>query len=680
MTDGAPLPITLVATTRRWSRSTTSPPPFQLTVREEAFGAITVTYKGKTIVLTPDQALASVSGRLVSLPAPTARSGRRWFVPVEFISRALSLIYDARLELRKPSRLLIVGDLRVPRITLRYDPLGASGRLTIDATPRALATVTQEADHLTIKFEADAIDVANPPLPEPNSKDLLQGVRVVDATTLAVDLGPRFSSFRATSQPVDTTARLVIDLLAQTETAAQPPAPPGATPPGATPPPATPPPPAPPELPPAFGQSSSAIHTVAIDPGHGGDDAGVKGANGAIEKDVTLAIARRVKGVIEARLGLRVLLTRDDDRNVPLDERTAIANNNKADLFISLHANASLRKATSGATIFTAAFERDAAANATAGGADRLPTFGGGARDIELVLVGPGADAPPRSVGGLRRHARAADARPGAAGRAGPRPRRAARARIGEHAGRPDRGRLPDEPGAGNADQDRRVPELRRPVGLRRGRPVPRLAPRPEARDERRAPDGRHRRAASASSPWAPCSRSSCGAALERPRDDEHDRQRGDAAARRTRRRRDARSRRGCSTSPTDGTKLTSVERDVAFGEGAVEQAREIIVGADRAGGRAAGVGGAGRARRCARCSSPRAARPTSICRREVVAAHPGGTLNEMLSIYTLVNALTENLPAVTAVQVLVDGKEVETLAGHVDLRRPLAKNLAWVE
>jgi N-acetylmuramoyl-L-alanine amidase len=360
--------------------------PFQLTLREEAFGAITVTYKGKTIVLTPDQALASVSGRLVSLPAPTARSGRRWFVPVEFISRALSLIYDARLELRKPSRLVIVGDVRVPRVTVRYDPLGASGRLTFDATPRALATVTQETDHLSIKFEADTIDVANPPLAEPSSKDLLQGVRVVDATTLAVDLGPRFSGFRATSQPVDTTARLVIDLLGATETAPPAAAAPGAAAPGAPAPPATPPPPAPPELPPAFGQSSSAIHTVMIDPGHGGEDAGAKGAGGAVEKDLTLAIARRVKGVIEARLGLRVLLTRDDDRNVPLDERAAIANNNKADLFISLHANASLRRATSGATIFTAAFERDAAANATAGGAERVPTFGGGARDIELVL------------------------------------------------------------------------------------------------------------------------------------------------------------------------------------------------------------------------------------------------------------------------------------------------------
>ena len=98
---------------------------FQLTVREDALGALTITYKDKTIVLTPDQALASVAGRLVSLPAPAARAGRRWLVPVEFISRALALVYDARLDLRKPSRLLVVGDLRVPRVTVRYDLLGA---------------------------------------------------------------------------------------------------------------------------------------------------------------------------------------------------------------------------------------------------------------------------------------------------------------------------------------------------------------------------------------------------------------------------------------------------------------------------------------------------------------------------------------------------------------------------
>jgi N-acetylmuramoyl-L-alanine amidase len=142
-----------------------------------------------------------------------------------------------------------------------------------------------------------------------------------------------------------------------------------------------------------LGPEAPSIHTVVIDPGHGGDvdvegvrGPGARGPAGTFEKHVTLTIARMLKSALEARLGVRALLTREDDRTVYLDERAAFANNNKADLFISLHANASMRKATSGASILYAAFERDAALNATAGGADRLPTFGGGAREIELVL------------------------------------------------------------------------------------------------------------------------------------------------------------------------------------------------------------------------------------------------------------------------------------------------------
>lgn len=56
----------------------------------------------------------------------------------------------------------------------------------------------------------------------------------------------------------------------------------------------------------------------------------------------------------------------------------------------------------------------------------------------------------------------------------------------------------------------------------------------------------------------------------------------------------------------------------------------------------------------------------------EASAAHPGGSLNEILTVYTIVHVLAANLPAVRSVQILVDGREVETLAGHVDLRRPL--------
>jgi spore germination protein GerM len=63
----------------------------------------------------------------------------------------------------------------------------------------------------------------------------------------------------------------------------------------------------------------------------------------------------------------------------------------------------------------------------------------------------------------------------------------------------------------------------------------------------------------------------------------------------------------------------------------------------------------------------------------DVTAKHAGGALDEILTVYAIVNALTVNLPAITRVQILVDGKEVDTLAGHVDLRHPLAKSMDWV-
>jgi sporulation and spore germination protein len=59
----------------------------------------------------------------------------------------------------------------------------------------------------------------------------------------------------------------------------------------------------------------------------------------------------------------------------------------------------------------------------------------------------------------------------------------------------------------------------------------------------------------------------------------------------------------------------------------------------------------------------------------EVASTHPGGSLDELLTVYAIVDALTVNLPSVTSVQILIDGKEVDTLAGHVDLRRPLPAN-----
>jgi hypothetical protein len=128
-----------------------------------------------------------------------------------------------------------------------------------------------------------------------------------------------------------------------------------------------------------------------------------------------------------------------------------------------------------------------------------------------------------------------------------------------------------------------------------------------------------------------------------------------------------------------DGVRLVSTDRDVPFGEGTVQQAKEIINA------------------QIAPVAPPllSAIPPGTTLRalfitakgdayvdlsHEVSTAHPGGTVNELLTVYTIVNALTANLPAVSGVQLMVDGKEVDTLAGHVDLRRPLARNLSWVQ
>jgi spore germination protein GerM len=128
-----------------------------------------------------------------------------------------------------------------------------------------------------------------------------------------------------------------------------------------------------------------------------------------------------------------------------------------------------------------------------------------------------------------------------------------------------------------------------------------------------------------------------------------------------------------------DGLSLVAVKRDVPFGEPVGEQARHIVE---------------------AQLTQPQAplvsAIPSGTTLRsvfvsergeafvdlsaDVTAKHTGGALDELFTVYTIVNALTENLPAVTRVQILVDGKEVDTLAGHVDLRHPLQKSLKWVK
>ena len=128
-----------------------------------------------------------------------------------------------------------------------------------------------------------------------------------------------------------------------------------------------------------------------------------------------------------------------------------------------------------------------------------------------------------------------------------------------------------------------------------------------------------------------------------------------------------------------DGVSLAPTSRNVAYGNTPVEQARLLI-----------------EAQVAAPPEGLVSAIPEGTTVREVfltdareayvdlggaiVSGHPGGSLDEALTVYTLVNVLTVNLPEVTTVQILVDGHEVDSLRGHIDLRAPLGRATDWIQ
>jgi N-acetylmuramoyl-L-alanine amidase len=107
---------------------------------------------------------------------------------------------------------------------------------------------------------------------------------------------------------------------------------------------------------PVSGQASAGqeqrIQTMVIDPGHGGMETGAKGKFGNLEKDITLAISLKLKALVERNMGFEVVLTRDKDVDVSIENRSAIANNRKAGLFISIHANGAVQKKAAGSETF----------------------------------------------------------------------------------------------------------------------------------------------------------------------------------------------------------------------------------------------------------------------------------------------------------------------------------------
>lgn len=360
--------------------------PFGLTLTEDkvADGLVITTRKGR-IVAVPGQSFIQVAGRgVIGLDGPIRKERNAWIAPIDFLTKGLGPALGEPVVIRRSSRVILVGNVRVPQVGGRVERIpGGGARVVLSVQPATPHRVTRDGNKLTVRFDAAALDAT----PVTGFITEFAASARVDGTSIVIDLGPSAFSFKTE----DDRDGLTIEL-------APPPPPPPPTPkptPPTTPATATTPTPATSATPPAPTPTQAAapqqidlspgVRTIVLDPGHGGEDEGSRGAT-AVEKDLTLALAKRLKSAIENRLGIRVLLTRDGDETLAVDRRAAFANNNKADLFLSLHANSSVRPAARGAQVYTLdVASYPGLANESEAKRRTVPLLGGGTRVIDPV-------------------------------------------------------------------------------------------------------------------------------------------------------------------------------------------------------------------------------------------------------------------------------------------------------
>ena len=296
--------------------------------------SLTLSVEGRDVTLYDKKSLASVGGDLRLLSSPVLVEDGRWLVPVDSLSRLLGPLLKKRVDFRPASRVLLVGNVDIARILVKTSVSGDSVRVALESSQKVPFHVEQQAGRVVVTIPHDVVDVAY-------QQDRLTG-GIVDLIqylggkehTFAFSLGQRFQQLKAVEEA--SPPRLVLDFQAR-------PVAPGVAGPAPAPS-AAPSPLAPIEL--------GGVRTVVIDPGHGGEEVGAKGPSGALEKDVTLAIARKLRAALANSLGLQAFLTRDRDEEIALDERAAVANNYKADLFVSIHANASRSLGAKGSEVY----------------------------------------------------------------------------------------------------------------------------------------------------------------------------------------------------------------------------------------------------------------------------------------------------------------------------------------
>jgi len=311
---------------------------FGVTLRSGAAGSVTLAYQGREATLYNKKSLASVGGDLRLLSAPALLESGMWLVPVDAVPRLLGPLLGVRSEWRAASRVLVLGNVGAPRITVNTYVSGDVVRVVLSASEKVPFQVQQEQGRVAVKIARDLVDTSF--TQERLTGGIVDWVQYLGGrdNVFAITPGKRFLEVQAQEQ--DGPPRLVLEFRAAAPVARAE---------GATPPPGSAPrsAPAPPPVAP----------TIVIDPGHGGEEVGAVGPGGTQEKDVTLAIARKLRAAIQNSLGYQAFLTRERDEPLGLDDRTAVANNYKADLFVSIHCNASRAHGARGSEVYFLSYQ-----------------------------------------------------------------------------------------------------------------------------------------------------------------------------------------------------------------------------------------------------------------------------------------------------------------------------------
>jgi N-acetylmuramoyl-L-alanine amidase len=300
---------------------------------DESGESTTLRIEQTDVVLGLGSAIITVGETLVSLTQPPVRGEGGILVPLDFLRKTWGDLLGYAFEWRPEASRLLITRRGARELSVLTDVVHQQGITTVvfqfAEVPRY--RIERQTGEVSVQMIADRLAV---PFQRPVIVDPLVREIAITPEQVRVQLMP---GAEVQSYVLENPFRIVLDVHqpssvdVPTPTITRP-------------------------------RDTPGIRTIVIDPGHGGTETGAIGPSGIQEKELTLTLARDLEARLE-QAGIRVILTRNEDASVPHDNRTAIANQNKADLFISIHLNSSLGSGAYGTeTYFLSAEATDATA------------------------------------------------------------------------------------------------------------------------------------------------------------------------------------------------------------------------------------------------------------------------------------------------------------------------------